>query len=75
MPRHEYTKVQLDEGYAHESLDRMFVVMDMFNSYVREHPFVAMTPELEEKADRLSSALYDMYNAISSEGMKYESDS
>lgn len=75
MPRHDNTRVKLDQWYAHESLDRMYVVMDMFNLYVREHPFVSKTPELEQKADRLSSALYEMYNAISEEGLKYESDS
>lgn len=73
MTKHE--DCLLDSWYAHESLDRMYVVMDMFNTYVREHPFVASTPDLEQKADQLSESLYEMYNAISAEGMKYESDS
>lgn len=57
-------EVQLDEFHAHEALDRMFLIVDMFNSYVHEHPFVEQNEELRKKAEQVSYLMYDFYNEI-----------
>lgn len=64
--------VKLDVGFAHESLDRTFLVMDMFDEYVANHPFVKQTPELLTKAQELIEMMSDMYQAIGREYAKYE---
>lgn len=73
MARMERSR-QLDKWYAHESLDRMYIVMESFNLFINEHPFVAQTPELKLLADDISDRLYQMYNAISIESDKYENN-
>lgn len=63
---------KLNKGYAHESLDRTYVVMDMFEEYVAKHPFVGQTPELSRQAQEIIDRLFDLYQSIGREGDKYE---
>ena len=71
----ETKEVELNVGYAHEALDRAFLIEDMFDYYLLEHPFVSQNPHLKEQADKVSEALFDMYQMISNEYYKrYESD-
>ena len=74
MPRITNSRpVVLDQWYAHESLDRMFLVMEMFNQYVLDHPFVDKTPHLKARAEKLSTDMMEMYQRIGSEyGDMYE---
>lgn len=73
MPRFE-PKRELDQWHAHESLDRMHVILEMFHLFVREHPFVDKTPHLSEKAEQVSDMLGYMYQAIGAEYSKYEDE-
>ena len=71
----ETEEVELNIGYAHEALDRAFLIEDMFDGYLVEHPFVSQNPHLKEQADKVSTALFDLYQMISNEYFKrYESD-
>lgn len=65
MPRAERpNNIVLDQWYAHESLDRMFLVMEMYGQYVLDHPFVEQTPELKERGDKLIEQMMEMYQHI-----------
>lgn len=74
MPRIDNRQVVLDQWYAHESLDRMFLVMEMFNQYVLDHPFVEKTPRLKARAEKLSEDMMKMYQRIGSEYGDYYED-
>lgn len=64
--------VKLDAGFAHESLDRTFLVMDMFDEYVVKHPFVGQNQELLLMAREITDKMSDLYQAIGREYVKYE---
>lgn len=64
--------VNIDKWHAHESLDRTYMIMDMFDEYVIKHPFVDQSPELLAQARELESMMHDLYQAIAREGDKYE---
>ena len=61
---HHITR-QLDDFHYHEALDRSYLVLEMFNEYVLEHPVIEKHKELKKEADRLSSDLYLFYCSIS----------
>lgn len=68
-------EVELNVGYAHEALDRAFLMEDMFDGYLVDHPFISQNPHLLEQADKVSEALFDLYQMISNEYFRrYESD-
>jgi hypothetical protein len=54
----------MDEFSKHEALDRSFLVMEMFNRYVLDHPSVEIDPELKIFAEQVSQNLYDFYNTL-----------
>jgi len=58
---------QFDEFSKHEALDRASLILDMFSTYVDEHPYVKSSLYLQEVVDRAGNALYDAYRAISVE--------
>lgn len=68
----EEVEVELDEFHAHESLDRMFLIVDMFNLYVREHPYIEQDEELALKAEELSDQMYTFYNTLANHIWKNE---
>jgi hypothetical protein len=71
----EEVEVKLDVFYAHEAFDRAHLIEDMFDGYIMTHPFIAQTPKLKEQAEKVSEALFDMYQMISNEYFeRYESD-
>ena len=65
-------EIELNTTFAHESLDRMYLIMDMFDEYVVKHPFVSQTPELLEQAQDLAEKMYLMYNNIGRVYSRYE---
>lgn len=71
----EDEEVKLDSYYAHEAFDRAFMIEDMFDTYLTNHPFVSQIPKLKEQAEKVSEALFDFYQMISNEYYdRYESD-
>lgn len=47
--------------YLHEILDRTFMITDMFESYVQEHP---ASEAVKEEVERVSEKLWDLYQVI-----------
>jgi hypothetical protein len=66
--------VELNIVYAHEALDRAFLIEDMFDGYLVNHPFVSQNAKLKEQAEKISSDLFDLYQTISKEYERYESN-
>lgn len=50
--------------HKHELLDRSYLILDMFNSYVSEHAAIPNYPELVSMAEGVSDALYGFYNKV-----------
>lgn len=59
--------VDLNIGYAHEALDRAFMMNDMFDGYLINHPFISQNDHILEKAEEISSLMFDLYQLISKE--------
>lgn len=74
MPRFDKQQITLDQWYAHESLDRMFLVLEMYNQYVLDHPFVHHTPHLKQRAEQLYEDMAKMYHEIGREYSNYYED-
>ena len=47
--------------YLHEILDRTYMIADMFESYVKEHP---ASEAVKEEVERVSEKLWDLYQVI-----------
>ena len=68
--------VDLNIGYAHEALDRAFIMNDMFDGYLVNHPFISQNDHILEKAEEISSLMFDLYQLISNEYFeRYEDNS
>lgn len=48
----------------HEVLDRSYLLVDMFESYIAEHPLVIDTPGLSIEADNVVQSLHDFYQLV-----------
>lgn len=71
----EDKEVELNVFYAHEAFDRAHLIEDMFDAYLMTHPFISQTPKLSEQAEKVSEALFDLYQMISNEYYdRYESN-
>lgn len=57
-------KEEINSYSAHELLDRMYMICDIFESYIHEHPFISQNKELFEQAEKISDEMFDMYNII-----------
>lgn len=57
----------MDKFTKHEALDRAFMVLDIFGSYVMENRFIEKRTKLNEAAVRAHNALYDLYQAVGAE--------
>jgi hypothetical protein len=59
----DFDKVKLTVGHMHEACDRTFMLSSMFDDFLLQHPAVMGTPELKKKAEAISDALGDFYQA------------
>lgn len=50
----------------HEALDRSHTVLELFDSLLSEHPYVANDPELSAQANDIQDKLATFYQAIGS---------
>lgn len=66
--------VKLDKWFAHEALDRVYLILDMFEEYVGRHPVISQTPHLIEKALEISDSMGKFYQLVSNETAKYYED-
>lgn len=64
--------MDIDQNMA-EPLDRMFILTETFNLYVRDHPAVLADPDLSEGAAFLSGALLGFYSRLGGSGSAVES--
>ena len=49
---------------AAEALDRMFILTETFNLYVRDHPAIASDPQLSEGASFLAGVMLGFYSRL-----------
>ncbi len=54
----------LDRCSQHSLLDRAYLTMELFNGYVLDHETLEVYPELKARAEQVSQALFDFYQAI-----------
>jgi len=59
----DLNKIKLTAGHMHEGCDRAYMLSSMFDEFLLQHPAVMRTPELKEKAETISDALGDFYQA------------
>lgn len=62
--RDENHIVQLNEGHWIEALHATHMLACIFDDHVLEHPAVVQTSELKEKAEAISFAIGELYQAI-----------
>ncbi|MES2730009.1 MAG: hypothetical protein V4621_07965 [Pseudomonadota bacterium] len=54
----------LDEFAYHEAVDRLFVIQDMANGCLVDHPAIQAEPEVLEKVQHALSTLADAYQLM-----------
>lgn len=59
----DLNNVELTVDHMHEVCDRAFMFSSMFDEFLLQHPAVMGTPNLKEKAEAISDALGDFYQA------------
>jgi len=59
----DHNTVKLTGGHMHEACDRAFMLSSMFDEFLLQHPAVMGISELKGKAEALSDALGDFYQA------------
>lgn len=52
---------ELNSGHMHEACDRTYMLADSFEELLVNHPAVQNNPDLREKADAISEALWNLY--------------
>lgn len=52
---------KMNTEHLHEILDRTYMIADMFESYVQEHP---ASEVVKEEVERVSEKLWDLYQVI-----------
>jgi len=55
---------KFDKFHYHEALDRAFIVANMVDEYLMEHPVVQKHKELKKKVKKAETLLYDVYQLI-----------
>lgn len=61
MPR---KKKKLDVFYYHEALDRSYVVADIIDRTLVEHPVIKSHPDLEKKVLKAQELIFEVYQEI-----------
>ena len=56
--------------YHHELLDRLYIIMDMYNSYICEHNSDDILPK--EEKEKVRSILWEQYQYVGSNIVKEE---
>ena len=59
------SKEKLDKYHYHEAVDRAFMVLEIFNDHVAEHPVVEKHKLLKKLAKQISNDLYQLCNTAS----------
>jgi hypothetical protein len=57
-------KLELDEFYYHEMLDRLTLVADIIDRHLIEHPVSEKHPKLKKKLNKCFNNLIDIYQKI-----------
>lgn len=55
---------KLDRFHYHEALDRAFMVGNIVDEYLCEHPVVQKHPELKERVEKATQLLAETYQII-----------
>jgi hypothetical protein len=53
-----------DDFGRHELLDRVYLIAEMFEQYVLDHPASKEDPEIQAQVERLSEGLYALYGQV-----------
>ena len=56
--------VIMEQQLAHEALDRTYLVMNTFITFVKEHQFISNNAELESLAENIEKSMADLYLKI-----------
>lgn len=56
---------------THEVLDRSYLISNMFELYILEHPLIEDTPELLELAEKVADSLYNFYQSLGQYNAKH----
>lgn len=57
-------KKKLDMFYYHEALDRSYVVADIIDRTLAEHPAIKMHPDLEKKVLKAQELIVEVYQEL-----------
>ena len=57
----------LNSGHMHEACDRTYMLADSFEEVIVNHPAVQNNPDLREKAEAISEALWNLYQEAGNE--------
>jgi len=60
----------LDRFHYHEALDRAYIVANMIDDHLMEHPVVQKHKELKKRVKKAEQLLYDVYQMIGGLDMK-----
>jgi hypothetical protein len=64
MLRKKKITENLNEGYYVEAIDRTYIVCNMIEDILIEHPVFQKHPSLKEKAEKAQQLLLDAYQEI-----------
>lgn len=53
-----------DDYDRHEALDRSYMLMQMIEQHLLEHPYIQADPMLTETAEHICTSLMHIYQAI-----------
>lgn len=56
--------VIMEQQLAHEALDRTYLVMNTFITFVKEHQFISNNTELANLAEEIEKNMADLYLKI-----------
>jgi len=60
----ENSPVVLDPFYWHEAIDRTYIVIDIIQSHILDHPVFTQTESLKAKAEKAQELLSEVYQEI-----------
>lgn len=55
---------KLDKFHYHEALDRAFIVANMTDEYLMQHPVIQKNKELKKRVKKAEILLYEVYQLI-----------
>lgn len=63
---HQEEQIKLDAFYWHEALDRSYMLIDMIQDYLLDHPVFEQNEKLKEKVEQAQMLLSEVYQEIGS---------